>query len=78
MQRQTRIVRQWSSGFSAASLYGLGYLGEGICKKDGKTEDSVTSASGQKVYPWTSGELGETGGERPHKMKLPQAPFLTT
>jgi hypothetical protein len=22
-----------------------------------------------KVYLWTSGRLGETGGERPHKMK---------
>ena len=31
-----------------------------------------------KVYPWTSGQLGETGGERPHKMKSPQTPFLTT
>ena len=75
MQRQTRIVRQWSSGFSAASLYGLGYLGEGICKKDGKTEDSVTSASGQKVYWLTITRRGETGGERSHKTGARNEPF---
>jgi len=29
-----------------------------------------------KVYPWTSGEFGETGGERPHKMKSPADTLL--
>ena len=32
----------------------------------------------QNLYLWTSGQLGETGGERPHKMKSPQTPFRTT
>src|ERR1039458_5201254 len=33
---------------------------------------------GPKVYLCTSDQLAETGGERPHKMKSPQTPFLTT
>jgi 2-dehydro-3-deoxyphosphogluconate aldolase/(4S)-4-hydroxy-2-oxoglutarate aldolase len=32
----------------------------------------------QKVYLCTSDQSAETGGERPHKMKSPQPPFLTT
>jgi len=32
----------------------------------------------RKVYLCTSDQPAETGGERPHKMKSPQTPFLTT
>jgi hypothetical protein len=38
----------------------------------------VTFALPQKVYLCTSDQSAETGGERPHKMKSPQTPFLTT
>ena len=38
----------------------------------------VPDHSFKKVYPWASDRLGETGGERPHKMKPPQTPFRAT
>ena len=42
--------------------------------------DSVEyfSVQPQKVYWLTIFRRGETGGERPHKMKSPQTPFRTT
>lgn len=52
-----------------------------FCLLDHRTSSDVRSCAWvtpQNLYLCTSDQLAETGGERPHKMKSPQTPFLTT
>src|SRR5438874_11609613 len=45
---------------------------------NGKTEVSADDRRFQKVYPVTSFQRGETGGERSHKLDSKFDPFRTT
>ncbi len=45
---------------------------------ENSVRNNGTMEAFQNVYLCTSDQLAETGGERPHKMKSPQRPFLTT
>src|ERR1700747_906311 len=55
-----------------------GFSVSGIHRCSQKSQYGSRLTTPQKVYPWASGRIGETEGERPHKMKSCRHPFEPT